>query len=321
MRPLLRIVAALILAIGFASAAGAQSWPTKPIRMIAPFPAGGLVDVLARAVGEELAKTLGQPVVIENKPGAGGTIGAAAAAKSEPDGHTLLMVTISTHGIGPNLYARLPYDPQRDFAPISNVGLTPQVLMASKKTDITSLKDVIAKAKAGEVDFGSSGNGSASHLAAEMLKATAGLKLRHIPYKGNADAFVALARGDIAVLFDAIPGALPQITGGEVKGIAIASLTRSPFLPDLPTLAEQGLPGFEAVGWIGLAAPAGTPEPILSRLNAEVRKILDEPAVQERLKSLAFVSAGGTREEFATFIAAEIAKWGKVTKDAGIKIE
>jgi len=316
-----RLLFICAMALAWTTAAAAQTYPTKPVRIIVPFPAGQATDILARVIGEQLAKTLGQPVVIENKPGAGGTIGATLAAKSEPDGHTLLMVTISTHGIGPNLYAKLPYDPLRDFAPISNVGLTPQTLMASKKTDMTSLKDVIAKAKAGEVDFGSSGNGSASHLAAEMLKATAGLKLRHIPYKGNADAFVALARGDIAVLFDAIPGALPQITGGEVKGIAIASLTRSPFLPDLPTLAEQGLPGFEAVGWIGLAAPAGTPEPILSRLNAEVRKILDEPAVQERLKSLAFVSAGGTREEFTTFIAAEIAKWGKVTKDAGIKIE
>jgi tripartite-type tricarboxylate transporter receptor subunit TctC len=317
----LRRLVFICAALSWATVAAAQTYPTKPVRIIVPFPAGQATDILARVIGEQLAKTLGQPVVVENKPGAGGTIGASVAAKAEPDGHTLLMATISTHGIGPGLYAKLPYDPIRDFAPISNVGLTPQTLMASKKTDITSLKDLIAKAKAGEVDFGSSGNGSASHLAAEMLNATAGLKLRHIPFKGNADAFVGLARGDIAVLFDAIPGALPQITGGEVRGIAIASLTRSPFLPDLPTLAEQGLPGFEAVGWIGLAAPAGTPEPILTRLNAEVRKILDEPAVQERLKTLAFVSAGGTREEFAAFISSEIAKWSKVTKDAGIKID
>src|SRR5262249_14941316 len=214
-----RLLFICAMALAWTTAAAAQTYPTKPVRIIVPFPAGQATDILARVIGEQLAKTLGQPVVIENKPGAGGTIGATLAAKSEPDGHTPLRATTPPHGIGPTLYAKLPYDPLRDFARISSVGLTPQTLMASKKTDMTSLKDVIAKAKAGEVDFGSSGNGSASHLAAEMLKATAGLQLRHIPFKGNSDAFVALARGDIAVLFDAIPGALPQVTGGGGRGI------------------------------------------------------------------------------------------------------
>jgi tripartite-type tricarboxylate transporter receptor subunit TctC len=317
MRRLICICAAAM----WATALAAQTYPVRPVRIIVPYPAGQATDILARVLADGLKGPLGQPVVVENKPGAGGTIAAAVAARSEPDGHTLVMATISTHGIGPGLYPRLPYDPVRDFAPITNVGLTPQTLMASKKTGLVSLQDVIARARADEVFYGSSGSGSASHLAAEMLKSTAGLKLRHVPFKGNADALLALQRGDIALLFDAIPGAAPQIAAGEVRGIGIAAPQRSPFLPDLPTIAEQGLPGFEAVGWIGLAAPAGTPEPVLVRLNAEVRRILDEPAVQERMKTLAFVPAGGSREEFAALIASEIAKWRKVIKDAGLKVE
>jgi tripartite-type tricarboxylate transporter receptor subunit TctC len=305
----------------WAAAAAAETYPSRPVRIIVPYPAGQATDILARVLADGLTQPLGQPVVVENKPGAGGTIAAAAAARSEPDGHTLMMATISTHGIGPGLYARLPYDPMRDFAPITNVGLTPQTLMASRKTGLKSLQDVIAAARAEEVFYGSSGSGSASHLAAEMLKAAAGLKLRHVPFKGNGDALLALQRGDIALLFDAIPGAAPQIAAGEVRGIGVAALQRSPFLPDLPTLAEQGLRGFEAIGWIGLAAPAGTSEPILARLNAEVRRVLDTPAVQERMKTLAFVPAGGSREEFAALIASEIAKWREVIQDAGLKVE
>jgi tripartite-type tricarboxylate transporter receptor subunit TctC len=305
----------------WAAPAPAQTWPTKTVRIIVPFPAGQATDILARVLADQLTKSLGQPVVAENRGGAGGTIGAAAAAKAEPDGHTLAMATIATHGIAPGLYAKLAYDPLRDFAPIANVGLTPQVLMANKDAGINSLQDLVAKATAREIDYGSSGNGSASHLSAEMLKAAARLKLTHVPFKGNADALTALHRGDITILFDAIPGALPHVKAGAVKGIGIAALQRSPFLPDLPTLAEQGLPGFEAVGWIGLAAPAGTPAAILDRLNGEVRRILADPAVQERLKTLAFVPVGDTREQFTAFIASEIAKWSKVTREAGIKVD
>lgn len=298
-----------------------QAYPSKVIRIIVPFPAGQATDILARVLADQLSKSLGQAVIVENKPGAGGTLGADAGAKSAPDGHTLVMITIATHGIAPGLYPRLAYQPLRDFMPIANIGLTPQTLMVNKSSDIRSVSDLITKARSTELYFGSSGIGSASHLAAEMLKTGAGIKLSHVPYKGNSDAYVALMRGDIALLFDAVPGALPQITAGEVRGIGVAALQRSPYLPDLPTLAEQGLPGVEAVGWIGLAAPAKTPEAILDRLNAEVRRMLDLPDVKDRLRTLAFVPVGDSREQFTAFVRSEISKWSKVVKDANVKID
>ena len=235
----------------------AQTYPTKPIKIIVPFPAGQSTDILARVMADQLTKALGQQVIAENRPGAGGSIGADAAAKAAPDGYTLLMVTISTHGIAPAIYPKLPYDAQKDFAPIANIGLTPQVLMASLKSGITSVQDLLAKAKAGaDLNYGSSGNGSASHLAVEMLKSAAGIKLTHVPFKGNADALMALQSGDIQLLSDAVPGAVGPINTGKVKAIGIADQRRSPFLPDVPTIAEQGIQGVVAVGWIGLSAPA-----------------------------------------------------------------
>jgi tripartite-type tricarboxylate transporter receptor subunit TctC len=303
-------------------AAFAQQWPTKPIRIIVPFPPGQATDILARVMADQLTRALGQQVVAENRPGAGGSIGADVAAKAAPDGYTLLMVTISTHGIAPGLYPKLPYDAQKDFAPIANIGLTPQVLMASLKSGIASVSDLVAKAKAGaDFNYGSSGNGSASHLAVEMLKSAAGIKLTHVPFKGNADALMALQAGDIQLLSDAVPGAVGPIHTGKVKAIGIADQRRSPFLPDVPTMAEQGLPDVVAVGWIGLSAPARTPEPILDRISAEVMKILKQPEVLEKLKDLAFVPAKESRQEFEAYIAIENMKWGKIIKDAGVKIE
>src|SRR6266404_1808381 len=304
-----------------AVAARAQAWPAKPIKIIVPFPPGQSTDILARVMADQLTKALGQQVIVENRPGAGGSIGADAAAKAAPDGYTLLMVTISTHGIAPALYPKLPYDAQKDFAPIANIGLTPQVLMASPNSGIESVKDLIAKAKAGDLNYGSSGNGSASHLAVEMLKSAAGIKLTHIPFKGNADAMLALQSGDIQIMSDAIPGAIGPVKAGKAKAIGIADARRSPYLPDLPTIAEQGFPGVVAVGWIGLSAPARTPEPILDRLSAEVMRILKEPEVAEKMKGLAFVPASESRQGFEAYIAIENAKWHKVIQDAGVKIE
>ncbi|MCX7361613.1 MAG: tripartite tricarboxylate transporter substrate binding protein [Alphaproteobacteria bacterium] len=301
--------------------AHAQAWPAKTIRIIVPFPAGQATDILARVMADQLTKALGQQVIAENRPGAGGSIGADVAAKAAPDGYTLLMVTISTHGIAPGLYPKLPYDPLKDFAAIANVGLTPQVLMASLKSGITSLPELIAKAKGGDLNYGSSGNGAASHLAVEMLRNAAGIKLTHIPFKGNAEAQMALQSGDIQLLSDAIPGAIGPIKSGKATAIGIADIKRSPFLPDLRTFAEQGLAGVVAVGWIGLAAPAKTPDPILDRLGTEVQRILKEPEVLEKLKGLAFVPAGESRQAFASYMEAEIAKWKKVIADAGVKIE
>lgn len=316
----------LVLALGATAAlsprAFAQQWPSKPIRIIVPFPPGQSTDILARVMADQLTRALGQQVVAENRPGAGGSIGADVAAKAPPDGYTLLMVTISTHGIAPAIYPRLPYDTQKDFAPIANIGLTPQVLMASLKSGIASVPDVIAKAKAGaDLNYGSSGNGSASHLAVEMLKSAAGIKLTHVPFKGNADALLALQAGDIQLMSDAVPGAVGPINTGKVKAIGIADQRRSPFLPDLPTIAEQGVEGVVAVGWIGLSAPARTPEPILDRISAEVMRILKQPEVLERLKGLAFVPAKESRQEFEAYIALENVKWKKIVQDAGVKIE
>jgi tripartite-type tricarboxylate transporter receptor subunit TctC len=298
-----------------------QTWPTKPIRIIVPFPAGQATDILARLMADQLTKALGQQVIAENRPGAGGQIGADVAAKAAPDGYTLLMVTISTHGIGPALYPKLPYDPQKDFAPIANIGLTPQVLMASPKSGIASVPQLIAKAKASELFYGSSGNGSASHLAVEMLKNAAGIKLTHVPFKGNAEAQLALQGGDIQLLSDAVPGAVGPVRADKVKAIGIADERRSPFLPDVPTIAEQGLFGVVAVGWIGLSAPARTPEPILDRISAEVMRILKDADVLEKLKGLSFVPAKESRQEFEAYIAIENTKWRKIVQDAGVKIE
>lgn len=317
-----RLLLASSLTSTLVAPAHAQAaWPTKPVKIIVPYPAGQSTDILGRVTAEQLTKALGQQVIVENRPGAGGSIGADAAAKAAPDGYTLLMVTISTHGIAPGLYPKLPYDPLKDFAPIINIGLTPQVLMVSLKSGITSVQDLIAKAKGGDLNYGSSGNGSASHLAVEMLRDAAGLKLTHVPFKGNADALLALQSGDIQILSDAVPGAIGPVHSGKVKAIGIADTKRSPYLPDLPTIAEQGLPSVVAVGWIGLAAPAQVPEPILDRLNSEMQRILKEPDVVAKLKGLSFVPAGESRQAFAAYIAAEIAKWRKVIKDAGVKIE
>jgi tripartite-type tricarboxylate transporter receptor subunit TctC len=315
----------LIIASGAASLAlpaTAQQWPAKPVKIVVPFPPGQSTDILARVMADQLTKALGQQVVVENRPGAGGSIGADVVAKSPPDGYTLLMVTISTHGIAPAIYPKLPYDTQKDFAPIANIGLTPQVLMASLKSGITSVPDLVAKAKAGaDLNYGSSGNGSASHLAVEMLKSAAGIKLTHVPFKGNADALMALQAGDIQLMSDAVPGAVGPINTGKVKAIGIADQRRSPFLPDVPTIAEQGIQGVVAVGWIGLSAPARTPEPILDKISAEVMRILKEPEVLDKLKGLAFVPAKESRQEFEAYIALENVKWKKIVQDAGVKIE
>jgi tripartite-type tricarboxylate transporter receptor subunit TctC len=305
----------------FLSSARAQAWPAKPLRIIVPFPAGQSTDILARVTAEQLGKALGQQVIVENRPGAGGSIGADVVAKAAPDGYTLLMVTISTHGIGPALYPKLPYDPLKDFAPITNVGLTPQVLMASLKSGIGSVQDLIAKAKTADLNYGSSGNGSASHLAVEQLRAAAGIKLTHVPFKGNADAYLALQSGDIQLLSDAIPGAVGPVRTDKVKAIGIADTKRSPYLPELPTIIEQGVPGVVAVGWIGLSAPAGVPASILDRLNVEMQRILEKPEVVEKLKGLSFVPAGESRQAFAAYIEAEIAKWRGVIQTAGVKID
>jgi len=313
-------VAAAAVAI-LAAPASAQAYPTRPIQVIVPFAGGSASDVVMRILLDRMAKSIGQPFIVDNRPGAGGNIGTSAATKAAPDGYTLVMGTIGPLAISPALYSKLAYDPVRDFAPIANLGLTPQTLVAGPSAGFTTLKEFVAQARTAQVDYASSGNGSASHLAMEMLRGAAGVQLSHVPFKGSSEAQTQVMGGQIPVMFDAIPGIAAQVKAGKLRALGIASLERSPFLPEVPTIAEQGFPGFEAVGWIGIAAPARTPEPILDRLNAEIRRLLAQPEVKERLAALSFLPVGDTREHFAAFIKAEVAKWAKVVRESGAKVD
>ena len=299
----------------------AQNYPTKPIRIIAQFTPGTSTDILARVIGQKLSEAWGQQVVIDNRPGAGGIVGTELGAKALPDGYTLTMGVSSAFGINPTLYSKLPYDAIKDFAPITNIALTPQTLVASPAFPVKNVKELVAMAKAKPVNYASLGSGSTSHLTMEMFKSVAGIQLNHIPYKGSPAAHAELMGGNIPIMFDAIPAVLPHIKSGKLRGLGIATLKRSPFAPELPTIAESGYPGFDAVGWIGIVAPAKTPDAILDKLNHEIVRILGLPDVKERLATLAFTSVGNTREQFGAYIKSEIAKWGAAVKASGAKAD
>ena len=301
----------------------AQNYPMRPIRIIAQFTPGTSTDILARVIGGKLTEAWGQQVVVDNRPGAGGIVGTEIGAKAVPDGYTLTMAVSSAFGINPTLYAKLPYDVLRDFAPITNIALTPQTLVANPAFAARSVKQLVAaaKAKPGQINYASLGSGSTSHLTMEMFRSAAGVELNHVPYKGSPAAHADLFSGQIPVMFDAIPAVLPHVKSGRLRGLGIGSAKRSPFLPDVPTIAESGFPGFEAVGWIGIAAPAKTPAPVLDKLNAEIRRIINSAEMKDRLATLAFTPVGDTREEFARFIQSEIAKWGRAVRESGAKAE
>ena len=311
---------------GIACVPGAHAadatYPSRPIRIIAQFTPGTSTDILARLVAQKLGEDWGQQVIVENRPGAGAVLGTELGAKATPDGYTLTMAVSSAFGINPSLYAKLPYDVLRDFAPISNLGLTPQTLVAGPAA-FRSAADFVtaARDKPGQVNYASLGSGSTSHLTMEMFRAAVGVKLNHVPFKGSADAHTQLIGGQVPVMFDAIPATLPHLKGGRLRGLGIATLQRSPYAPELPTLHEQGYKGFEAVGWIGIAAPARTPTAILDKLNAAMVAILQKPDVKERLATLAFTPAAGSRAEFTAYIKAEIAKWGQAVRESGAKAE
>jgi len=309
------------LALATAGAASAQAYPAKPVRIISPFPPGQATDIMARLVAENLAQALGQPFIVENRAGAGGALGTETAAKAAPDGYTLVMGTIGPLAISPALYSKLAYDPIRDFAPIANLGLTPQTLVVNASSELKTLRDFVERARAKPIDYASSGNGSASHLAMEMFRSASGVQLTHVPFKGSSEAQIQLLGGQVQIMFDAIPGVAAQIKAGKLRALGIASPERSPFFPDVPTIAEQGYPGFAAVGWIGIVAPARTPEAVLDRLNAEVRRLIVKPEVKDRLAALSFLPVGDSREQFAAFIREEVAKWAKVVKESGAKID
>jgi len=298
-------------------------YPTKPIRIVVPFPAGGTTDILARAVGQKLTETNGQPVLIDNRPGAGGNIGAELVAKSPPDGYTLLMGTVGTHAINPSLYAKMPYDHQKDFAPVILVAGVPNVLVINPSVPANSVQELIAygKANPGKLNFASSGSGTSIHLAGELFKTMSGVQMTHIPYKGSAPAIADLLGGQVQIMFDNLPSALPQIKAGKLKALAVTSAQRATALPDVPTIAEAGLPGFEASSWFGLLAPAGTPKEVIVKLNTEVAKWLASPEAREKLAAQGAIAAGKTPEDFTQHIVAETAKWQKVVKESGAKVD
>jgi tripartite-type tricarboxylate transporter receptor subunit TctC len=303
--------------------ASSSEYPAKPIRIIAQFTPGTSTDILARIIGQKLGDDWGQQVIVDNRPGAGGIVGTEMGAKAPPDGYTLTMAVSSAFGINPTLYSKLPYDAIKDFAPIANLGLTPQTLVANPSAPFKTVKEFVAAArdKPAQINYASLGAGSTSHLTMEMFRAAAGITINHVPFKGSAEADGQVIGGQIPVMFDAIPAVRPHILSGRLRGLGIGTLARSPFLPDVPTIAESGYPKFEAVGWIGIAAPAKTPAAILDKLNKEMVHILNQPDVKERLATLAFTPVGDTRAQFAAYIKAEIAKWGKAVKESGAKAD
>ena len=310
-------------------AAAQSAWPTKPVRVVVPFAPAGTTDILARALAPELGKAFGQTFVIDNKPGAGGNLGADQIAKSAPDGYNLLMGTVGTHAINASLYPKMPFDPVRDFVPIVLVAGVPNVLvMNPAKADaigVRSVADLIryAKANPGKLNMASSGNGTSIHLSGELFKSMTGTYMVHFPYRGSGPALLDLIGGTMDLMFDNLPSALPHIRSGKLKALAVTSLQRSAALPELPTVAETGgaVAGFDASSWFGLFAPAGTPAEIVDRIQQETAKALQTPALKERLQAQGAIPGGQPPGEFAKFIAAETKKWSQVVKVSGAKVD
>lgn len=311
--------------IPFAHAQGRQSatWPKQSIRIIVTFTPGGAPDILARTLAENWQKTLGVPVLVDNRPGYGGNIGADLVAKSEPDGYTLLIGTVGIHAINGALYEKMSFDPVKDFTPISFLASTPNVLVVSKQLGVKNVHELIelAKAKPNQLTFGSSGVGTSLHMSGELFKEMAGIQIRHIPYKGRAQSLPDLVSGRISMLFDNLSSSLPLIKSGEIQALGVTTLKRSPAAPEIPTLAEQGLPGFEAVSWFSLMAPANLPVPIQNRLNRLVHQALDGPAVKNRLLAGGLEAAPGSPKDLSSLITAESNKWGRVVIQSGAKLE
>ena len=325
-RGLMAFAAALVLAAPTLQAQTA--WPSKPVRIVVPFAPGGTTDILARAMAPELSRAFGQSFIVENRAGAGGNVGAEVVAKSPADGYTLLMGTVGTHGINRALYPKLPYDPFKDFAPVTLVAGVPNVMVMNtdraKALGINTVADFIryAKAHPGKLSMASSGNGTSIHLAGELFKSRTGIYMTHIPYRGSGPALLDLVAGNTDVMFDNLPSALPQIKAGKLKAFAVTSAERSAAVPDLPTIAEAaGLKGFDASSWFGLLAPAGTPADIVNRIQQETAKALASPAVKEKLLAQGAIPGGNTPQEFARMIESEHVKWAGVVKASGAKVD
>ena len=320
---LVPLAAGVALAPGPARAqSGADAYPGRPIRFILPFPPGGGTDILGRLIAERLTANLGQPVVTENRGGAGGNVGAEAAARSAPDGYTIVLVAPSL-AISPSLYSKLNYDPVRDFAPVSLVATVPNVIITHPSVPANTLAEFtrLAKTKPGGMNFGSGGSGTSNHLAGELFNIVAGVKLVHVPYKGVNMAMQDVLSGQIHFVVIGIPAAAPHIKAGKLRALALVAPQRSAALPEVPTVAEAGLRDFEVTTWYGILAPTGTPRPIITRLNAEIVRIMHAPELRDRLAAMGTDPVTSTPEEFADLIKREIAKWGKVVREAGLKAD
>ncbi|MBS0452250.1 MAG: tripartite tricarboxylate transporter substrate binding protein [Proteobacteria bacterium] len=305
-----------------AAAQSASDFPNKAIRIVVPFPPGGATDAAARLVAQKMGEHWGQPVVVDNRPGAGGNVGSDIVAKSPADGYTMVMGVTGSHAINTSLYSKMPYDPLVDFVAISQVAVVPNVLVVHPSVPANNLAELVALAKKepGKLDYASLGNGTAAHLGMEMLKSAAGIDITHVPYKGSAPAASDLLAGQVQMMVDGLPSALPHVKAGKLRAIALTSLHRAPALPDLPTISET-YPGFYADAWSGLFAPKGTPQPVVDKLSAEVQRILKLPDVREKLAALGAEPVGSTQAEFTAHVRREIDKWAKVVKTSGAKVD
>ena len=318
------ILRAAFVAIGalLATSALAQAYPAKPVKVVVPYPPGGPTDIVARLVSQKLAEQTGQQFVVENRAGAGGNIGAEAVARAPADGYTLLVAT-TAHAINPSLFKSLGYDLQKDFAPVSQLTGGPLVIVVNPSLPAKNVRELIAlaRSKPGGLNLASSGNGQSTHLSAELFSSMAGIKMNHVPYKGSAPALTDVIAGQADLMFDTMLSAMPQAKTGKLRALAVTSAARSPAAPDLPTVAESGLPGYEAIAWNGLLAPAGTPKDVVAKLNAELKRTLELPEVKERFAAQGFAAAWGPPDKFAAFLQSELAKWAKVVKTSGATVD
>ena len=315
------VLAAVVATL--ATAAGAQSFPSKPVRIIVPFSAGGNVDVTARIIAPALQEALGQPVVVENKPGAAGTIGADLVVRSPADGYTLLMGSNSTFSVAPSLNPKNPYNPQKDFAPVISIAATPFLLVVNPSAPMKTLPELIARAKAdpGKLTMASAGTGSSNHLVGELFQSLAGVKLTHVPYKGSNPAISDVMGGQVDMHFDQVTSAGNHVAGGKLRALLVTSKERAPMLPDVPTATEAGFPSFEPINVTGLIAPAGTPREVIATLNSAMQKALARADVKEKFAGVGAVTTGGSPEQFAAYIASDLQRWTKVVKDANVKVD
>jgi len=323
MRARIRLILSILLLLATGSIAGAQgAYPSRPVHLFVPFPPGGAVDIVARTLGDELARRWNGSIVVENRPGAGGMIATEAAAKAPPDGYTLIIVATG-HALNPHLYARLPYDSFKDFTPITLIGTSPNMLLVRSDSQFKTLADLIAAARAhpGELSFGHAGNGTSPHLAGELLKYMAKIDITAVPYKGGAPALTDLIGGHVPMTFNNIPESIAQITAGTVRPLGVTTAKRSPVLPNVPTIAESGLPGFDTGVWGGMLAPAGLAPDLKAKLARDGMEAVNAPAVKERLLALGATPIGGSPEEFAALIRADYEKWGPIIAAAGIRCE